>query len=140
MHIQVHVYDSCIAVSPVAFISYCGALICLLLHCLYFSVSLIDRQYREYLEHVLEYLTSFLYRTEPLQDIEKIFLKVSLILPFFYINAPLCSTGLCDYVVFHFGLSSTFIAFLTMMSLLYIHLGAANCGFGNNLLNNIEYD
>ncbi|XP_066345213.1 splicing factor SF3a60 homolog [Miscanthus floridulus] len=34
------------------------------------------RQYREYLEHVLEYLTSFLYRTEPLQDIEKIFLKL----------------------------------------------------------------
>uniref|UniRef100_A0A0D9VY87 Matrin-type domain-containing protein n=1 Tax=Leersia perrieri TaxID=77586 RepID=A0A0D9VY87_9ORYZ len=35
-----------------------------------------SRQYREYLEHVLEYLTSFLYRTEPLQDIEKIFSKL----------------------------------------------------------------
>jgi len=101
---------------------------CYAQYCLYLSICLIDRQYREYLEHILEYLTSFLYRTEPLQDIEKIFLKVTLILPFFYINAPLCSTGLCDYVVFHFGLSSTFIAFLTMMSLLYIHLGAANSG------------
>uniref|UniRef100_A0A0E0D5Q9 Matrin-type domain-containing protein n=1 Tax=Oryza meridionalis TaxID=40149 RepID=A0A0E0D5Q9_9ORYZ len=35
-----------------------------------------SRQYREYLEHNLEYLTSFLYRTEPLQDIEKIFAKL----------------------------------------------------------------
>ncbi|KAG8097958.1 hypothetical protein GUJ93_ZPchr0013g37249 [Zizania palustris] len=35
-----------------------------------------SRQYREYLEHILEYLTSFLYRTEPLQDIEKIFAKL----------------------------------------------------------------
>ncbi|NP_001136895.1 Splicing factor SF3a60 homolog-like [Zea mays] len=34
------------------------------------------RKYREYLEHILEYLTSFLYRTEPLQDIDKIFLKL----------------------------------------------------------------
>ncbi|KAL6615800.1 hypothetical protein ACP70R_038070 [Stipagrostis hirtigluma subsp. patula] len=34
------------------------------------------RQYKEYLEHILEYLTSFLYRTEPLQDIEKIFSKL----------------------------------------------------------------
>jgi len=34
------------------------------------------RRYREYLEHILEYLTSFLYRTEPLQDIEKIFSKL----------------------------------------------------------------
>ncbi|CAL4948136.1 unnamed protein product [Urochloa decumbens] len=34
------------------------------------------RQYREYLEHILEYLTSFLYRTEPLQDVEKIFAKL----------------------------------------------------------------
>ncbi|CAO2171029.1 unnamed protein product [Urochloa humidicola] len=34
------------------------------------------RQYREYLEHILEYLTSFLYRTEPLQDVEKIFSKL----------------------------------------------------------------
>ncbi|KAK3165090.1 hypothetical protein QOZ80_1AG0028790 [Eleusine coracana subsp. coracana] len=34
------------------------------------------RQYREYLEHILEYLTSFIYRTEPLQDIEKIFAKL----------------------------------------------------------------
>ncbi|KAF8676295.1 hypothetical protein HU200_047172 [Digitaria exilis] len=34
------------------------------------------RQYKEYLEHILEYLTSFLYRTEPLQDIEKIFAKL----------------------------------------------------------------
>jgi hypothetical protein len=49
---------------------------------LYLTISLIDRKYREYLEHILEYLTSFLYRTEPLQDIDKIFLKVSLILPF----------------------------------------------------------
>ncbi|KAG8062356.1 hypothetical protein GUJ93_ZPchr0003g18627 [Zizania palustris] len=35
-----------------------------------------SRQYREYLEHILEYLTSFLYHTEPLQDIEKIFAKL----------------------------------------------------------------
>jgi len=75
-------------------------------YCLYHSICLIDRQYREYLEHILEYLTSFLYRTEPLQDIDKIFLKVSLILPFFYINVPLCSTCLCDYAVFYFGLYS----------------------------------
>lgn len=34
------------------------------------------RQYREYLKHILEYLTSFLYHTEPLQDIEKIFAKL----------------------------------------------------------------
>lgn len=34
------------------------------------------RQYKEYLEHILEYLMSFLYRTEPLQDIEKIFTKL----------------------------------------------------------------
>ncbi|KAF7102198.1 hypothetical protein CFC21_103376 [Triticum aestivum] len=34
------------------------------------------RQYKEYLEHILEYLTSFMYRTEPLQDIEKIFTKL----------------------------------------------------------------
>jgi splicing factor 3A subunit 3 len=34
------------------------------------------RQYKEYLEHILEYLTSFLYRTEPLQDLEKIFTKL----------------------------------------------------------------
>ncbi|KAL5224566.1 hypothetical protein ABZP36_011205 [Zizania latifolia] len=33
-------------------------------------------QYREYLEHILEYLTSFLYHTEPLQDIDKIFAKL----------------------------------------------------------------
>jgi hypothetical protein len=42
-------------------------------YCLYFSISLIDRQCREYLEHILEYLTSFLYRIEPLQDVDKIF-------------------------------------------------------------------
>jgi len=46
-----------------------------------------DRQYKEYLEHILEYLTSFLYRTEPLQDIEKIFSKASLILPFYYLSS-----------------------------------------------------
>ncbi|CAN6332746.1 unnamed protein product [Urochloa humidicola] len=34
------------------------------------------RQYREYFKHILEYLTSFLYRTEPLQDVEKIFAKL----------------------------------------------------------------
>ncbi|XP_020157876.1 splicing factor SF3a60 homolog isoform X3 [Aegilops tauschii subsp. strangulata] len=34
------------------------------------------RQYKEYLEHILEYLTSFMYRTEPLQDIDKIFTKL----------------------------------------------------------------
>ncbi|KAL5216091.1 hypothetical protein ABZP36_007492, partial [Zizania latifolia] len=34
------------------------------------------RQYREYLEHILEYLTSFLYHTEPLQDTDKIFAKL----------------------------------------------------------------
>ncbi|TVU35501.1 hypothetical protein EJB05_17394 [Eragrostis curvula] len=34
------------------------------------------RQYREYLEHILEYLTSFVYRIEPLQDTEKIFAKL----------------------------------------------------------------
>ncbi|XP_062217876.1 splicing factor SF3a60 homolog [Phragmites australis] len=34
------------------------------------------RQYKDYLEHILEYLTSFMYRTEPLQDTEKIFTKL----------------------------------------------------------------
>lgn len=34
------------------------------------------RQYKEYLEHILEYLTYFLHRTEPLQDIQKIFTKL----------------------------------------------------------------
>lgn len=34
------------------------------------------RQYKEYLEHILEYLTYFLRRTEPLQDMQKIFTKL----------------------------------------------------------------
>ncbi|RWV95668.1 hypothetical protein GW17_00041688 [Ensete ventricosum] len=34
------------------------------------------RQYREYLEHVLEYLTSFVERTQPLQDLDRLFAKV----------------------------------------------------------------
>ncbi|KAK9094119.1 hypothetical protein Scep_025588 [Stephania cephalantha] len=34
------------------------------------------RSYREYLEHLLEYLVYFFQRTEPLQDLEKIFAKV----------------------------------------------------------------
>uniref|UniRef100_A0ACD5VTM5 Uncharacterized protein n=1 Tax=Avena sativa TaxID=4498 RepID=A0ACD5VTM5_AVESA len=34
------------------------------------------RQYKEYLEHILEYLTYFLRRTEPLQDLQKIFTKL----------------------------------------------------------------
>ncbi|XP_008791422.1 splicing factor SF3a60 homolog [Phoenix dactylifera] len=36
----------------------------------------LTRQYREYLEHVLEYLISFLERTQPLQDLGRIFTKV----------------------------------------------------------------
>ncbi|KAF3334980.1 Splicing factor 3A subunit 3 [Carex littledalei] len=35
-----------------------------------------SKQYKEYIEHVLEYLISFLMRTQPLQDLEKIFAKV----------------------------------------------------------------
>ncbi|KAK9145455.1 hypothetical protein Sjap_005358 [Stephania japonica] len=34
------------------------------------------RSYREYLEHLLEYLVYFFQRTEPLQDLDKIFAKV----------------------------------------------------------------
>nr|CAD1824037.1 unnamed protein product [Ananas comosus var. bracteatus] len=36
----------------------------------------LTRQYREYLEHVLEYLISFLERTQPLQDLGRIFSKL----------------------------------------------------------------
>ncbi|XP_020527853.1 splicing factor SF3a60 homolog isoform X2 [Amborella trichopoda] len=36
----------------------------------------LTRQYREYLDHVLDYLTSFFQRTEPLQDVDRIFSKV----------------------------------------------------------------
>ncbi|KAJ8486701.1 hypothetical protein OPV22_019186 [Ensete ventricosum] len=36
----------------------------------------LSRQYREYLEHVLEYLTSFVERTQPLQDLDRLFAKV----------------------------------------------------------------
>ncbi|XXG89988.1 hypothetical protein AAC387_Pa12g1862 [Persea americana] len=36
----------------------------------------LTRQYKEYLEHLLEYLMSFFQRTEPLQDLDRIFLKV----------------------------------------------------------------
>ncbi|XP_072968725.1 splicing factor SF3a60 homolog [Typha angustifolia] len=36
----------------------------------------LTRQYREYLEHILEYLISFLERTQPLQDLERIFSKL----------------------------------------------------------------
>ncbi|KAG0461244.1 hypothetical protein HPP92_021180 [Vanilla planifolia] len=35
-----------------------------------------SRQYKSYLEHLLEYLVSFFERTEPLQDLGRIFLKV----------------------------------------------------------------
>lgn len=34
------------------------------------------RQYREYLENLLEYLLYFFQRTEPLQDLDRIFSKV----------------------------------------------------------------
>ncbi|KAL5715761.1 hypothetical protein ACHQM5_017537 [Ranunculus cassubicifolius] len=34
------------------------------------------RRYREYLEHLLEYLINFFQRTEPLQDLDRIFSKV----------------------------------------------------------------
>lgn len=36
----------------------------------------LTRQYKDYLEHLLEYLISFFQRTEPLQDLDRIFLKV----------------------------------------------------------------
>ncbi|CAA6659014.1 unnamed protein product [Spirodela intermedia] len=36
----------------------------------------LTRQYREYLEHLLEYLISFFQRTEPLQDLDRIYIKV----------------------------------------------------------------
>ncbi|WOL20473.1 splicing factor [Canna indica] len=36
----------------------------------------LTRQYREYLEHVLEYLISFVDRTQPLQDLDRLFAKV----------------------------------------------------------------
>ncbi|XP_078429865.1 splicing factor-like protein [Wolffia australiana] len=36
----------------------------------------LTRQYREYLEHLLDYLISFFQRTEPLQDPDRIFAKV----------------------------------------------------------------
>uniref|UniRef100_A0A1D1XTF9 Splicing factor 3A subunit 3 n=1 Tax=Anthurium amnicola TaxID=1678845 RepID=A0A1D1XTF9_9ARAE len=36
----------------------------------------LTRQYKEYLEHILEYLTSVFQRTEPLQDLDRIFSKV----------------------------------------------------------------
>ncbi|KAL5989342.1 hypothetical protein ACLOJK_010232 [Asimina triloba] len=36
----------------------------------------ITRQYGDYLEHLLEYLISFFMRTEPLQDLDRIFQKV----------------------------------------------------------------
>lgn len=36
------------------------------------------RQYREYLEKLLEYLVYFFERMEPLQDLDRIFLKVKL--------------------------------------------------------------
>ncbi|KAJ3670905.1 hypothetical protein LUZ60_008331 [Juncus effusus] len=35
-----------------------------------------SRQYREYLEHVMDYLIHFLERTQPLTDLEKIFSKI----------------------------------------------------------------
>lgn len=44
---------------------------------LIWSWFLFCRQYKDYMEHVLEYLISFLERTQPLQDLEKIFAKVS---------------------------------------------------------------
>eukprot|EP00262_Sarcandra_glabra_P007922 TRINITY_DN21036_c0_g1_i1.p1 TRINITY_DN21036_c0_g1~~TRINITY_DN21036_c0_g1_i1.p1 ORF type:complete len:510 (-),score=99.28 TRINITY_DN21036_c0_g1_i1:274-1803(-) len=36
----------------------------------------LTRQYRDYIEHLLEYLISYFQRTEPLQDLDRIFLKV----------------------------------------------------------------
>ncbi|XP_039116531.1 splicing factor SF3a60 homolog [Dioscorea cayenensis subsp. rotundata] len=36
----------------------------------------LTRQYRDYLEHILEYLTSFFERREPLQDLGRLFSKV----------------------------------------------------------------
>lgn len=41
-----------------------------------FCILFFCRQYREYLENLLEYLIYFFQRTEPLQDIDRIFSKV----------------------------------------------------------------
>ena len=38
------------------------------------------RQYKEYLERMLDYLISFFQRTEPLQDPDRIFTKVLLVI------------------------------------------------------------
>lgn len=43
----------------------------------------IRRQYRDYLEHLLEYLVSFFQRTEPLQDLDRMFSKVLSLSPLF---------------------------------------------------------
>lgn len=43
------------------------------------------RQYRDYLEHVLEYLITFFQRTEPLQNLDRIFSKV-----LFLMSSNLC--------------------------------------------------
>lgn len=47
------------------------------MHTIVFSVLVqFYRQYREYLKNLLQYLTSFFHRTEPLQDLDRIFSKV----------------------------------------------------------------
>ncbi|KAI3834670.1 hypothetical protein MKW92_018425 [Papaver armeniacum] len=46
------------------------------LHELYNSTLIWILKYREYLEHLLEYLISFFRRTEPLQDLDRLFSKV----------------------------------------------------------------
>ncbi|CAN6444686.1 unnamed protein product [Victoria cruziana] len=38
----------------------------------------LTRQYKDYIKHLLEYLISFFHRTEPLQDLNRIFSKVCL--------------------------------------------------------------
>lgn len=42
------------------------------------NIYFIYRQYREYLENLLAYLIYFFQRTEPLQDLDRIFSKVAL--------------------------------------------------------------
>ncbi|KAM0828838.1 hypothetical protein ACQ4PT_067290 [Festuca glaucescens] len=42
----------------------------------YYTAELLTGQYNEYLEHILEYLTSFFRRTKPFQDVQHIFTKL----------------------------------------------------------------
>lgn len=43
-----------------------------------FVLSVFCRQYREYIENLLEYLIYFFQRTKPLEDLDRIFSKVSI--------------------------------------------------------------